>query len=80
MLCVLIDHLRCEQNSLLFNIPTLTWVQDPLPNLLNAQAGASIGPLDFVCGYYQDRLVGEFGYPESQFIVAPFPVSTRAFP
>ncbi|MCH8853092.1 MAG: glycosyltransferase family 1 protein [Planctomycetes bacterium] len=79
VLCVLIDHLRCEQNKLLFNIPTLTWVQDPLPNLLNAQAGASIGPLDFVCGYYQDRLVSEFGYPESQFIVAPFPVSTRAF-
>ncbi|MCH8878884.1 MAG: hypothetical protein IID34_03265 [Planctomycetes bacterium] len=79
VLCVLIDHLRCEQDKLLFNIPTLTWVQDPLPNLLNAQAGASIGPLDFVCGYYQDRLVGEFGYPESQFIVAPFPVSTRAF-
>ena len=79
MLCVLIDHLRCEQNKLLFNIPTLTWVQDPLPNLLNARAGASIGPLDFVCGYYRGRCVEEFGYPLKQFFDAPFPVSTRIF-
>ncbi len=79
VLCVLLDHLRCEQNNLLFNIPTLTWVQDPLPNLLNARAGASIGPLDFVCGYYRGRCVEEFGYPRKQFFDAPFPVSTRIF-
>ena len=79
VLFVIIDHLRYEQNDLLFNVPVLSWVQDPLPNLLCERAGASIGPLDFVCGYYRDRLLGEFGYPESQFIVAPFPVSTRTF-
>ncbi len=79
ILFVMLDHLRYEQNGLIHSIPALTWIQDPLPNILCERAGASIGALDFVCGYYRDRCVKEFGYPELQFIVAPFPVSTRTF-
>jgi len=78
-LLVLLDHLRYEQPFLPRNLPMLSWIQDPLPNLLNAQAGASLGPMDFVCGYYKARCVSEFGYPENQFHSCVLPVSERLF-
>jgi len=74
-----LDHLRYEYPHIAKNIPYLCWVQDPLPNLLCARAGASIGPLDFVCGILKPRCVAEFGYPESQFETVEMPVSIEMF-
>lgn len=78
-LVVMVDHLRYEYNGLLFNIPVLTWIQDPLPNILCAQAGESIAALDFVCGYYQRQCCEQFGYPAENFFHAPVPVSAAMF-
>lgn len=78
-LLVLIDHLRYENTFLPANLPMLSWIQDPLANLLNPQAGASIGPFDFVCGYYKDRCTQEFGYPAQQFCSTVIPVCETVF-
>lgn len=78
-LLVLIDHLRYENPYLPANLPMLSWIQDPLANLLNPQAGASIGPFDFVCGYYKDRCTQEFGYPPEQFCSTVLPVCETVF-
>ena len=78
-LLFIIDHLRGEYPYLPRNLPMLSWIQDPLPNLLNTQAGASIGPMDFVCGFYRERLVREFGYPAEQLCDALIPVSSHVF-
>ncbi|MCG3139095.1 MAG: hypothetical protein HJJLKODD_02973 [Phycisphaerae bacterium] len=78
-LVILLDHLRYEFKNMLHNIPVLTWIQDPLSNLLCRQAGESIGPYDWVCGYYRPRCVAEFGYPAEQFQTTPVPISTRLF-
>ena len=59
---LLLDHLRYETPYLPRNLPLLTWIQDPLPNLLCRRAGESIGPMDFVCGYYFDQCTQEHGY------------------
>ena len=79
VMVLLLDHLRYESPHLPKNLPVLTWIQDPLGNLLCRRAGESIGPFDFVCGYYQERCVSEFGYPADQFEDTNVPVSARIF-
>ncbi len=76
---LMLDHLRHEMPHVPANVPLLTWIQDPLPNLLCGEAGAAIGPLDFVCGYYYDQCTEKHGYPPDQFEPADMPVSTRVF-
>ncbi len=73
------DHLRYECEHSPKNIPFLTWVQDPLPNILCRQAGDSIGELDFVCGNLRHRCVTEYGYPADRFVQLDIPVSTAHF-
>ena len=75
----IIDHLHYEHPHVPANLPFLTWVQDPLPNLLTRKAGESIGPTDFVFGYYRNRCIEEFGYPADRFYSQIVPVSTRVF-
>ena len=76
---LILDHVRCEYQHFPPELPILTWIQDPLDNLLSPKAGASIGPFDFVCGYYRDRCVAEFGYPADAFHWTAVPVSTHVF-
>lgn len=78
-LIVLINHFRFEQRETLGASPILTWLQDPTDLILSKETGASIAPLDFVCGYYQRRCTKEFGYPPQRFFPAPLPVSSRIF-
>jgi hypothetical protein len=79
-LVILINHLRREHPVSFGEVPILTWVQDPVPELLCAEAGDSIGPHDFVCGFYAERCVRDLGYPARRFFPVPFfPVSARRF-
>ena len=78
-LIILIDHLRAENPYLPLNLPLLTWIQDPLANLLNPDAGRSIGPFDFICGYYKDRCTTQFDYPPEQFCSTVIPVCETVF-
>jgi hypothetical protein len=78
-LVLMLDHLRYEQPLLPVGVPLLCWIQDPMPNLLCRRAGESIGPLDFVCGFYRPRCTAEFGYPPERFLFVNVPVSTRVF-
>lgn len=76
---IYLDHLRYESPHMPANLPLLSWIQDPMDNLLCPKAGESIGPLDFVCGYYQERCCADFGYPADQFVYTDIPVSTHEF-
>ncbi|MHC4416711.1 MAG: glycosyltransferase family protein [Planctomycetota bacterium] len=78
-LIVLINHFRCEQPQSLGAGPLLSWIQDPTDIVLSKRTGASIGPLDFVCGYYQRRCTTELGYPRARFFPAPLAVSAKIF-
>ncbi|MCP4591766.1 MAG: glycosyltransferase family 1 protein, partial [bacterium] len=74
-----LDHLRYEFSHFPDNLPMLTWIQDPLAKLLCREAGESIGPMDFVCGYFQERAISEYAYPEDAFVYTCIPASTRVF-
>lgn len=64
-----IDHLRSEYGELFpANLPAVCWVQDHLPNLMNASAGASVSPRDFVLLESPRMYHEKFGYPLRQCI------------
>ncbi|MEX1088509.1 MAG: hypothetical protein WEC36_04720 [Phycisphaeraceae bacterium] len=67
-----LDHLRREEPSLFPpGLPYVSWVQDLMPNLTSRQAGASIGPRDFVMTFATPLFVGDYGYPASQCLDVP---------
>lgn len=64
-----IDHLRQEHEDLFPpNLPFACWVQDHLPNLMNEQAGRSVGPTDFLLTDAALTYVNTYAYPRSQLI------------
>ena len=64
-----IDHIRSEYGNMFPpNLPAICWIQDHLPNLMNAQAGVSIGPRDFILTADEQMYHGKFGYPLRQCI------------
>ena len=79
VLVIYLDHMRYEYSYLPKNVPFLCWIQDPLPKLLCREAGESVGPLDFICGYFLERCVDELGYPEEQCEFTNIPISTAVF-
>lgn len=66
-LIFLIDHHRQEYINLFpEQIPFVCWIQDALPNLVNAEAGSKLGRRDFyVCGEL-DEYIRHYNYPASQ--------------
>jgi hypothetical protein len=78
-LIVLLDHLRYEHPYMPQRTPMLSWIQDPLPNLMKPEAGTSVGEFDFVSGYHQRRCIEEFGYSAERFFGHLIPVSESVF-
>lgn len=71
-LIVQIDHLRHEHGELFPpQVPFVCWIQDDLSNLTKRQAGAAVGPRDFVLTTSQAVYVNDFGYPQRQCIYMP---------
>ena len=64
-----IDHLRHEHADMFPpNLPFVCWAQDHLPNLLAADAGRRVGPLDFVLTDNTVAYEKTYGYPQRQLI------------
>jgi hypothetical protein len=66
-LIFLIDHTRRLLN-LEVSVPVVSWIQDRLPWLFNAQTGAALGPLDFCLGFNRKLLVDRYSYPAARFL------------
>jgi hypothetical protein len=67
-----IDHLRHEHRGLFpRNLPFACWIQDHLPHLASREAGAQIGPLDFVLTDTIDTYAEKFAYPKRQCVPLP---------
>lgn len=71
-LVVQIDHLRHEHDGLFPpQLPFVCWIQDDLPNLMKRDAGAAIGPRDFVLTTTAAVYEHDYGYPARQCIYMP---------
>jgi|GEM_PF-1606830 len=78
-LIVMIDHFRAELPLMPPHIPFVMWVQDRLPNIFCAKAGAAQGELDFVIGYGRGECVNTLGYPRQRFMEAVVGVNDARF-
>jgi hypothetical protein len=79
-LVVVIDHLRHEYaETIPQNLPYVCWIQDELNNLTNLQAGRSVGPMDFVCGFSKGAFVRDYGYPEERFLPCVIPTDSGLY-
>ena len=76
---VIIDHFRGEYSGLPSAIPVVMWVQDYLPNILSAKAGASQGVRDFCVGFGRHYLAREYGYPAERYLPAPIGINDARF-
>lgn len=77
-LIVTIDHLRREfVEAMPGNVPSLCWIQDHLPHLFSREAGAGVGPLEYVFGYGHLTLLTQFGYPSDRFYPCDTPTDPR---
>lgn len=78
-LILMLDHYRAEIAGLPKQIPCVMWVQDYLPNIFNAKAGASQGPRDYCVGFGRLNLRDTCGYPEKRFMPAQVGVNEVRF-
>jgi hypothetical protein len=78
-LILMIDHYRAEIAGLPRQIPCVMWVQDNLPNIFSAQAGASQGPRDYCLGFGRLHLRDQCGYPEKRFMPAQVGANEKRF-
>ncbi|MCG3127204.1 MAG: hypothetical protein CHACPFDD_02062 [Phycisphaerae bacterium] len=77
-LIITIDHLRREfAEAIPPSVPSLCWIQDHLPHLFSRDAGAGVGPLEYVCGYGHLTLLTQFGYPSDRFYPCDTPTDPR---
>jgi hypothetical protein len=77
-LILMIDHYRGEIPGLPRQIPCVMWVQDQLPSIFSAAAGAAQSPRDFCLGFGRLNL-GRFGYPQQRFMPAQVGVNEQRF-
>src|SRR5688572_12632090 len=78
-LILMIDHYRGEFAGLPQNVPCVMWVQDKLPNIFRAQAGAAQRATDYAIGYGRQECVVAHGYPRERFMPAMVGVNERRF-
>lgn len=78
-LILVIDHYRSSLAKLPESVPCVMWVQDRLPNIYCAAAGAAQGPRDYCIGYGRVHLGSRFGYPTERFLSCPVGVNEERF-
>jgi hypothetical protein len=78
-LALMIGHYRATVPGIPPHVPIAMWVQDQLPHIYKADAGAWQGPLDFCVGSGRQHLVSRYGYPPERFLPAPVGVNDQRF-
>jgi hypothetical protein len=78
-LIVIIDHFRAELGRLPESVPCVMWVQDRLPNIYSASAGAAQGARDFCLGFGQLHLATRYGYPAGRFMSATIGINDEKY-
>lgn len=71
-LVMVIDHHRHEYKSAMpAHVPFVCWIQDRLPNLLDAEAAAKLGRRDYTVGHCRIECCTQHDYDSDQFLSLP---------
>jgi hypothetical protein len=76
---LMIDHYRSQFGALPPQVPCVMWVQDKLPNIFSAAAGAAQGPMDYCLGFGRLYLSQNYGYPARRHMEATVGVDETRF-
>lgn len=75
-----IDHFRYEKK---FAIPQeivwITWVQDPMPHIMDEATPGKLTDRDFVMSLYTEGELETIGYPKEKLIDAPIPANHHIY-
>lgn len=78
-LILVIDHFRAELGRLPESVPCVMYVQDRLPNMYCAAAGAAQGTRDYCIGLGRLHLTERYGYPPERFVPATVGINDEKF-
>ena len=78
-LIVSIDHHRKTLSGVPDDVPVVMWIQDALPALFSAEAGAAQGTLDFSISLDPLKMTHDFGYPADRMMSALIGVNDKRF-
>jgi hypothetical protein len=74
------NYLRRDvRESVPAGVPFVSWIQDSMPHLFDAAAGASMGELDFIVGNVAEEMFQKFDYPRGAALSLPMAVSATKF-
>lgn len=75
-----IDHFRFEYSVIPKEIIWITWVQDPLPEIMDKETPLKLKSKDFVMSHYTTwKKFREIGYPLKSLIDAPIPANAYIY-
>jgi hypothetical protein len=79
-LVLLIDHFRFESSLYPPELAVATWIQDPLPWIMNSEAPKKLGDMDLIMNaFFSSPEIRAFGYPKEREVRAPIPVNIKRF-
>lgn len=75
-----IDHFRYEFTDIPEELVWVTWVQDPLPNIMDKNSPGKLSDRDFVLSHYTTWTEFiELNYPKERLIDAPVPSNHKVY-
>lgn len=78
-LVLIIDHYRAELSGIPKGVPCVMWIQDRMPSIFCAAAGAAQGERDYTIGYGKIECIQHHGYPADRFMPCTMAVNTARF-
>ncbi len=75
-----IDHFRFESNIYPPELAFVTWIQDPLPWIMNADTPSKMGDMDVILNaLFSSSDLRRYGYSKDREIIGPLPVNETRF-
>lgn len=75
-----IDHFRYEQSFIPEEAVCISWVQDPLPNVMDTKTASGLNSRDFVMNHFTTwKEFRNVGYTEKKLIDAPIPANHHIY-
>jgi hypothetical protein len=79
-LVLLIDHFRFESSIYPPELAVASWIQDPLPWIMNSDTPKKLTDMDLILnGFFSSKKIRSFGYPINREVKAPVPVNHNRF-
>lgn len=75
-----IDHFRDENKLIPSEVVWITWIQDPMPHIMDKSTPEKLGEKDYILNHYTTwKRFKDVGYPQHMLMDAPIPASSDVY-